>query len=197
LLAPALSPCFWTVPRSSPASPAPTRAVRSGGTTRNAPRPPLSVFPLPAHCRPPWVRQSRPTTLRSRGDNTPAHPRGRCARCCSMRIARAPAPASFWTPSPSTLRPIKGPADQTKRLAPFPATSQTRSFRPACSSSTTPAPPARYWTRRAPPRSTSLEQAAAGNWWRSTAAVDPAHRRRVLLPLRPALAVEQSSLQCR
>jgi hypothetical protein len=112
-------------------------------------------------------------------------------------IARAPEPASFWTPAPSSLRPINNPADQTERLALSPATSQTCLFRPACSSSPLPAPPARYWTWRVPPRSTTWEQAAAGNRRRSIAAADSARRRRVLHPLRHALAVEQSSLQRR
>jgi hypothetical protein len=40
LLALALSPCSWETPRSSPAPPAPTQAVRSGGRRRNAPRAP-------------------------------------------------------------------------------------------------------------------------------------------------------------
>jgi hypothetical protein len=49
--------------------------------------------------------------------------------------ARAPAATSFWTALPSTLRPIKGPSDQTNQRTPSPATSQTRSLSPACSSS--------------------------------------------------------------
>jgi hypothetical protein len=57
--------------------------------------------------------------------------------------------------------------------------------------------PARYWTWRAPPCLTTWEQAAAGNRRRSHAAADSARRHRVLLPLRHALAVEQSSLQRR
>jgi hypothetical protein len=41
---------------------------------------------------------------------------------------------------------------------------------------------------------TTWELAAAGNRRRRNTAADPAPRRRVLLPLRVALAVEQSSL---
>jgi hypothetical protein len=94
----------------------------------------------------------------------------------------------------STLRPIKGPADQMRRRTQSPATSQTRSFHPARSSSLTPATPARYWTRRAPPRSTTPEQAAAGNRRRSHAGVFSAPRRQVLLPLRTSPSPPSSSL---
>jgi hypothetical protein len=39
--------------------------------------------------------------------------------------ARTPATASFWPRLPSTLQPIKGPADQTQSLTSLPSTSQT------------------------------------------------------------------------
>jgi hypothetical protein len=149
----------------------------SSSCTMDAPEPTHSL-PQPSQ-HPPSTPPRPPCTVR------PSH------------VARAPKPASSWTPAPSSLRPINTPADQTERLAPSPATPQTHSLRPACSSSTTPAPPARYWTWRAPPRSTTWEQAAAGNRRRSITAADSARRRRVLLPLRHALAVEQSSLQRR
>jgi hypothetical protein len=58
----------------------------------------------------------------------------------------------------------------------------------------TPAPPARYWTWRAPPRSTTWEQAAAGNWRRSRAAVVSTPHRQVLLPLRTPPSPSSSSL---
>jgi hypothetical protein len=182
-------------PRSTPAPSALTRAVRIGGKKRNAPRTPLSASPLPARCRPPWLRQHRPTVLCSRDQSPPAHERGRRARCCSMRIARAPKPASFWTPSPPMLRPIKAPADQTNQLAPLPATSQTTPFLPARSSLTSPAPPAWYWTQEAPSTPTAIGATAGARWRSGAAAVDLLPRRQALLPLCHALTVEQSSLQ--
>jgi hypothetical protein len=94
--------------------------------------PTATTAPEPTHSTP----QPRP--------NPPSTRQGRRAWCCSMRVARAPAPVSYWTPSPSSLRPIKAPADQTNQLAPFPATSQTPSPLPARSSSTSPSPPVRY-----------------------------------------------------
>jgi hypothetical protein len=125
---------------------------RRGDSTQDPP----SLLPqLSASSRPPYPRQSRPTALRGRDRTPPAREQGHRAQCRSTHAPRAPAPASYRTPSPSTLRPIKGPADQTNQLAPSPATSQTHSLHPARSSSMSPAPPARYWTRRAPPRSTS------------------------------------------
>jgi hypothetical protein len=165
---------------------------RRGDSTQD---PPLSSSQLAARRRPPCPRQHRPTALRGRDRNPPAREQGRRAQCRSTHAPRAPAPASYWTPSPSTFRPIKGPADQTNQLAPSPATSQTRSFHPACSSSTSPAPPASYWTWRAPPCSTSWEQVAAGKYWRNLAGVDSARRRRVLLPLRTPPSPSSSSLR--
>jgi hypothetical protein len=164
------------------------------GRRGTRPGPPLSVSSLSASSRPPWPRQSWPTALRGRDKSPPAREQGRRARCCSTRIARAPAPASYWTPSPPTLWPIKAPADQTNQLAPLPATSQTPSPLPARSRSTSPAPPARYWTRRAPPRSTSVKHAAAGNWWRRLAGVFSARRRQALLPLRSPPSPSSSAL---
>jgi hypothetical protein len=180
----------------SPLCPDPSHGKRRrrGGSTRD---PPLSSSQQPARHRPPCPRQHRPTALCGRDQNPPAREQGRCARCRSTHAPRAPEPVSFWPPLPSSLRPIKGTADQTNQLAPSPATSQTRSFHPARSSSSTPATPARYWTRRAPSRSTTPEQAAAGNRRRSFAGVFSAPRRRVLLPLRHAVAIEQSSLHHR
>jgi hypothetical protein len=115
----------------------------------------------------------------------------------ASNAARAPVPSSFWPRLPPTLRPIKGPADQTKQRTQSPATSQTCSLSPACLSSPSPAPPEWYWTSGAPPRPTTWEQAAAGNRRRRRTAADPARRRRALHPLRHSLAVEQSSLQRR
>jgi hypothetical protein len=77
------------------------------------------------------------------------------------------------------------------------ATVEPSTLSPVCPSSSTPAPPAWYWTSGAPPRSTTPERAAAGNRWRRRTAADPARRRQDLLPLRRALAVERSSLQRR
>jgi hypothetical protein len=132
--------------------------------------PTAMTAPEPTHSTP----QPRP--------NPPAREQGRHARCCSTRVARAPAPVSYWVPSPSSLRPIKASADQTNQLAPLPATSQTPSPLPARSRLTSPSPPVRYWTRRAPLRSTSLEQADAGNWWRSLAGVFSARRLKLCFP---------------
>jgi hypothetical protein len=112
----------------------------------------------------------------------------------ASNAARTPATASFWPRLPSSLRPIKGPADQTQRRTSLPAPSQTPSFSPACSGSPSPASPEWYWTRGAPPRSTTWRPAAAGNRRRRSTAADPARRRRVLLPLRLAIAVEHLSL---
>jgi hypothetical protein len=89
----------------SPLCPDPSREKgrRRGDSTQDPP----SLLPqLSASSRPPCPRQHRPTARRSRDQSPPACERGRRARCCSMRIARAPEPASFWTPSPPTLRPI-------------------------------------------------------------------------------------------
>jgi hypothetical protein len=141
-----------------PSSPCPDPSHEKRREEENCAQGPLPVvlllctlptaMPSPAPTHSP--RQHRPTALRGRASTLPACPRGRRARCCSMRTARAPEPGSFWTPSPSSLRPINTPADQTERLAPSPATSQTHSPLPSRPSSTSPAPPATYWTRRAP-----------------------------------------------
>jgi hypothetical protein len=165
-----------------------------GGNRGQHPDPPLFSFFLSASSRPLCPRQHRPTALRGRDRTPPARGQGRRAQCRSTHAPRAPAPARYWTPSPSSLRPIKAPVDQTRGLTPIPATFQTHSPLPALSSSTSPAPLARYWTRRASPCSTSLEQAAAGNWWRSLAGVDSARRRRVLLPLCTPPSPPSSSL---
>jgi hypothetical protein len=165
-----------------------------GGNGGQHPDPPLFSFFLSASSRPPCPRQHRPTALRGRDNHPPTRRQGRQGRCHPCTSPACPAPAPYWTPSPSPLRPIKTPADQTNQLAPPPATSQTRSLHPALSRSTSPSPPTRYWTRRAPPRLTSLEQAAAGIWWRSIAGVDFARRRRVLLPLRTPPSPSPSSL---
>jgi hypothetical protein len=103
-----------------------------------------------------------------------------------MHIARAPAPVSFWTPSPPTLWPIKAPADQTNELAPLPATSQTPSLLSARSRSKQPATPVSHWTQAAPPRSTPVEQEDAGKWRRRAAGVFSAPHRWALLPLHRA-----------
>jgi hypothetical protein len=174
---------------ASPLCPDPSHGKRRrrGDSTLG---PPLSSSQQPARRRPPYPRQHRPTALRSRDRTPPAREQGRRAHGRSTHAPRAPEPTCFWPPLPSSLRPIKGPANQTNQLAQSPATSQTRSFHPARSSSSTPATLARYWTRRAPPRSTSLEQATAGNRRRSFAGVVSARRRQALLPLRHAVAVE-------
>jgi hypothetical protein len=88
----------------SPLCPDPGREKWREGEERA--QDPLPVSPLPARRRPPCPRQHRPTACRSRDQSPPARERGHRARCCSMHIARAPEPASFWTPSPPTLRPI-------------------------------------------------------------------------------------------
>jgi hypothetical protein len=112
----------------------------------------------------------------------------------SSNAARTPEPASFWSPCPRPPEPIKSPSDQTEQRTTLPSTSQTSSLSPARPSSSTPATPARHWTSGAPPRPSTWEQAAAGNQRRRSTAADPARRRRVLLPLRLAIAVERSSL---
>jgi hypothetical protein len=58
----------------------------------------------------------------------PKPPSTRASTLCPWSLdahARAPTTASFWPPLPSTLRPIKGPADQTNEHTQSPATSQT------------------------------------------------------------------------
>jgi hypothetical protein len=182
------------MPRSSPAPPTSTRAVRKGGEEETVPRTPLSSSQLAARRRLPCPRQCRPTAHHSRDRSPPACEQGRRAQCHSTHAPRTPKPTSFWTPSPSSLRPINTPSNQTNRLAPSPATSQTCSFRPACSSPTTPAPSTRYWTWRAPTRSTLREQAATGNRRRSHAGVVSTPRRQVLLPLRSPPSPSSSSL---
>jgi hypothetical protein len=162
---------------------------------KTPPGPPLSVSLLSARRRPPWPRQTRPTAPHRRDQAPPAREQGRPTRCRSTHVARAPAPASYWTPSPSTPWVIKTPADQTNERTPLPATSQTPSLLPARSRSTWPAPPARYWTRKEPPRSTSVEQADAGNWRRSAAGAFFARCRRALLPLRAPPSPLSSSLR--
>jgi hypothetical protein len=183
-----------TVDPSAP-SPDPSQEKRREGEV--CAQGPLLVIFFPARCRPPWRRQSRPTASRSRARTPPARPRGRRAQCRSTRAPRTPTPTSFWTALPSTLWPIKGPSDQTRRRTPLPATSQTTPFHPSRSGSSTPATPARYWTSGAPPRSTTWEQAATGNRWRRRTAADSARRRRALHPPRHSLTVEHSSLQRR
>jgi hypothetical protein len=79
------------------------------------------------------------------------------------------------------------------QLAPSPATSQTPSLHPARSSSTTPAPPARYWTQAAPPRWAAAGRTDAGSWRRSAAGVFSARRRQALLPLRASPSPSSSS----
>jgi hypothetical protein len=75
----------WALPLSSPASPAPTQAVRQGRKRRTPPGPPLLSFFLSASCRPAWSRQRRPTEPH-RQDRTPlAREQGRHARCCHAR----------------------------------------------------------------------------------------------------------------
>jgi hypothetical protein len=110
---------------------------------KNAPRTPSLLPLLPARHRPPWPRQSRPTAPRRRDQTPPAREQGHHARCCSSCVARAPAPASYWTPSPSTPWPIKTPSDQTNELTPLTARSRTPSLPPARSRSTQPSTPAK------------------------------------------------------
>jgi hypothetical protein len=166
-----------------------------GGNGGHRPDPPLFSFFLSASSRPPRPRQHRPTALRSRDNTPPAREQGRRARCRPCTSPAQPAPATHWAPLSPPLWPIKAPADQTNERAPLPATSQTTSPLPARSSSTSSALPARYWTRKVPPRSASVEQADAGNWWRSLAGVFSARRYQALLPLRSPPSPSSSSLR--
>jgi hypothetical protein len=184
----------WEDVWSMPAPSAPTQALEEGGEEKPAPPDPPLFFPaactstttlpspVPTHSTP------RP---RPKPSSTPPWPP------CPWSLdahARTPATASFWPRLPSTLRPIKGPADQTKQCTSFPSPSQTSPLSLACPSSPLPASPEQHWTSGAPPRPTTWRPAAAGNRRRRRTAADPARRQRVLLPLRLAIAVEQSSL---
>jgi hypothetical protein len=169
--------------------------VRSGGEEEERAQDPLSS--PSALCTSPTIATSPELTHtpRRRDQTPPAREQGRRDRCRPCTSPAQPAPATHWAPLSPPLWPIKTPADQTSGRTPLPATSQTPSLLPARSRSTSPAPPARYWTRRAPPRSTSVEQADARNWWRSLAGVFSARRRQALLPLRAPPSPSSSSLR--
>jgi hypothetical protein len=113
----------------------------------------------------------------------------------AMHVARTPAQATYWTPSPSASWPIKTPSEHTNELTPLPASPQTSSLPPVRSRSQQPSTPASYWTREAPPRSASVGQADAGKWRRSAAGVFSAPRRQALLPLRASPSPSSSSLR--
>jgi hypothetical protein len=81
-----------TVEPSAPCPDLSREKGRNGGKCAQGPLPDLL---LPARCRPPWMRQSRPIALRSRGDTLPAHPRGRRARC----DLQTPLGPPHWPPS--------------------------------------------------------------------------------------------------
>jgi hypothetical protein len=108
---------------------------------KNAPRTPSLLPLLSARRRPSGPRQCRPTVPRRRDQAPLAREQGCRARCCSSHVARAPAPATYWTSLPSLSWPIKTPAEPTNERTPLPASSQTPSLLPARSRSTWPAPP--------------------------------------------------------
>jgi hypothetical protein len=88
-LAQVLLPCPLALPRSSPAPPGPTQAVRRGGRRRNTPRTPLPGTHCLARCRPSGRRQRRPTVPRGRTSDPPARERERRDR---SELATPPGP---------------------------------------------------------------------------------------------------------